>query len=142
MLRSTLLVAALVLVAAPSASAHGNRLVGTDPADGERVMTAIDEVVATYSAQPRIDDPIRVVAPSGTSRRVAADVRGSRVLVPFDASESGTWQLAWQVVQLDGHAVDYELSFTIDQSVLDARARVEVLELLGSTWRRMLAATW
>ncbi len=105
--------AAVGILAASPASAH-DRLVSSDPADGDELDAPVDTLTLTYSAVIIPDGTqVRVSTPSGeVDAEVAVD--GETVTATFDPSdEGGEHVVQWRAVSADGHPIEGEFSYTV-----------------------------
>lgn len=114
LLVAVLVAAIAVLGVAAPASAHAT-LVSSDPAEGEVLAEAPDQVAFTF------DEPVQLV-PSGL---LAFDASGEPVEVDASASGSvlegrlpdglgdGTYVVTWRVVSADGHPIAGSLTFHV-----------------------------
>ncbi|WP_110589615.1 copper resistance CopC family protein [Microbacterium suaedae] len=110
---------AILAMAAP-ASAH-DRLIDSNPASGERLDTAPEEVSLVYSGElltlgDAQNTAVVVVVDDDGRDWATGEVRidGSAVTAPLaaDMPEAG-YQIRWQVVSEDGHPITGTVLFTI-----------------------------
>ncbi len=104
-----------VLLAAP-AMAHA-RLVATQPAAGETLAEAPDQVLLTYSepVEESFSD-VQVFDPAGTRVDArAARIEGPEIVVPMmPIADGGTYTVLFRVIGVDGHPVESRLTFTVE----------------------------
>jgi methionine-rich copper-binding protein CopC len=108
-------VAMLTLLATAVAHAH-DEIVGTTPANGERVQSPPSEVRIQFSeeAEPRsgsgsITGPDGQRWESGTAR-----LEGTTLVIPMEAAAGeGAYTVRFEVVSSDGHSVDGTIGFEI-----------------------------
>lgn len=115
-----LLVSAVTVVAlADMARAHA-ALVESDPAGGETVEEALDEVTLEFSEPVSLAE-VEVADPDGASVAAGApEVDGEVVRLPLDAPEQqGEYSMAYRVVSEDEHPVEGEIAFTYEGPVTD-----------------------
>ncbi len=107
--------AALVLVAAAPASAH-DELLTSDPAPGDAVAVAPEEIVLTFSSDVMSVGAAIIVADADGTDWVGGDpvMDGTVVTVPLqsDMPESG-YEVRWRVVSSDGHPISGIIPFTV-----------------------------
>lgn len=107
--------AALVLVAAAPASAH-DELLTSDPAPGDAVAVAPEEIVLTFSSDVMSVGAAIIVADAVGTDWVGGDpvMDGTVVTVPLqsDMPESG-YEVRWRVVSSDGHPISGIIPFTV-----------------------------
>lgn len=117
----------LVLLGAPSASAHAT-LLSTTPADGAVLERAPAEVVLTFNEPVQlIDGSIRLFAGDGDPVVLDAHVSDARVVAPFPGeTDEGRYALSYRVVSADGHPISGAISFTIGD--VSAGAPVDVVD--------------
>lgn len=109
------LVVALVLAPAIAASAH-DQLIGSSPANGERLETAPTEVVLHYDDDVLDIGALVLVVDESGRDWVVGDPRISRsdVTVGLDSNmPDAGYQVRWQVVSKDGHPISGVIPFTI-----------------------------
>lgn len=109
------LVALLLLGPVGTASAH-DQLTGSEPADGETVDEAPDEVVLTFSgeiaelgAQVVVADPDGATVSEGDPEVVGTEV--TQALVPD--LPAGDYEVTWRVTSEDGHPISGTFGFTV-----------------------------
>jgi copper transport protein len=107
--------AALALVlGAPPAAAHAS-LISSDPAEGEVLAEAPDDVVFTFDERVSlIDGSIQVFDAAGEA--VESSAAGEDEVVTADLPDelsNGTYVVAWRVVSADGHPISGSLTFSI-----------------------------
>lgn len=109
---------ALVLLVAPSASAHAT-VVSTSPGDGSILTKAPAEVSVVFDEQVEIQPGALVVyAPDGhqVASGNATHVRGHPDSVMIElgaATQRGTYTAAWRVVSADSHPVSGGFTFSV-----------------------------
>jgi copper resistance protein C len=105
--------AALVLMVAPTASAHDS-LVSSSPADGQTVATMPPTIVLTLN-EPAVDVGTRVVV-SGPDGEVQQGrprlVKNTVEQAVAPGSPAGRYTVTWRVTSDDGHPVSGTFSFT------------------------------
>ncbi len=114
---ATCAVAALLLLGAPTASAHAT-LVRSNPPDGSLLSRAPTQVELTFSEDVRVTlASIRVL--DGEGRRVDrgnahVDGKGTQVSVGLRSDiPEGTYVVAWSVVSADTHPIHGGLVFSV-----------------------------
>jgi copper transport protein len=110
------LVALLVLPAA--AHAHAS-LQASVPADGQVLEAAPNAVELRFSGTVAAGpDAIRVFSPAGDEVQVggSAPARGMVLRQPIEASESGTYGVAYRVSSEDGHVINGSLTFSVGEA--------------------------
>lgn len=116
-LLGALLTLAAVLGAPAPALAH-DRLVSSDPADGATVATAPAAITLTFSDDVLDVSPVvRVTAQDGTVVVEAAPrVEGTTATLDLpNGLPAGTAAVQWRVVSADGHPIEGDFSFTVEQ---------------------------
>lgn len=110
--------AAAALGAATPATAH-DVLLESDPADGATLATPPERIVLTFNNPVlQVSPTIAVTDPDGTAvGDSAAVVDGANVSIdlPVDVP-AGTYDVQWRVVSSDGHPIEGELSYDVEQS--------------------------
>lgn len=111
------LVASVLLLTAPTALAH-SALLGSSPADGDRLAAPPDRIVLRFS-DPLVPRFVRVALLVG-ERAAPADlaVHGNRVLLrapaaPPLADRATRWVVRYRVVSRDGHPIGGRISFRV-----------------------------
>lgn len=97
------------------AAAHDD-LVGSEPAEGERLETAPDSVSLTFTSEVLTIGAAVVVADAAGTDWVATDpvVRDGTVTVGLAADlPDGAYQIRWRVVSEDGHPIADVVPFTV-----------------------------
>lgn len=113
-LTAVLLAGLLVGSAGAPASAHAS-LVSSDPAEGELLAEAPDEVTLTFDEPVSVvDDGIQAYDAAGDPLDVEAGARDEVVTadLPADLAD-GTYVVTWRVVSSDGHPIAGSLTFHI-----------------------------
>ncbi|RHW28027.1 copper resistance protein CopC [Nocardioides immobilis] len=113
-LTAVLLAGLLVGSAGAPASAHAS-LVSSDPAEGELLAEAPDEVTLTFDEPVSVvDDGIRAYDAAGDPLDVEAGARDEVVTadLPADLAD-GTYVVTWRFVSSDGHPIAGSLTFHI-----------------------------
>jgi copper transport protein len=114
------LVAALVLVLTPArADAHAE-LLSTEPATGEQLAIAPDQVVLHFSEAVNLgDDLVRVLDSAGdevdTGDATHLDGESSSVALPLPPLDDGAYVVAWRVVSSDSHPVGGAFTFRVGE---------------------------
>ena len=137
MWRTTLLVVALSLATAGTASAHAVPL-HIEPPPGSTLTTAPRAVFVTF------DSPVRVGPRNAAVRNDGVNVlggkprvaRGDRLVVPLQPGlGSGTYSVRWSIVSDDGHEEEGVIAFGLGTS----GRPVSVLTTRGYvTWQRLI----
>lgn len=107
------LVAALLLVPLGSASAH-DQLTGSEPADGETVEQAPEELVLTFSGEiAQVGAQVRVTGPDGeTVSDGDPQVEGTELTQALQADRpAGAYEVTWRVTSQDGHPISGTFGF-------------------------------
>ena len=114
---------ALLLVAAPSASAH-DALVSTTPAGGSTVASAPSAITLTFEEPPTTQGmAVSLTAPDGTVSKLVPTLAGDVVTAPVSGSlDPGAYRVAWRIVADDGHPVTGTFAFTIAGATSSAPA--------------------
>lgn len=109
------------LAGAPSAHAHAE-LIGTTPADGERLDAPPRQVVLEFTEQVRpVRDGIRLLDAAGVVVATPEPgIDGSAVTVPLPELDAGGYVLSWRVVSRDTHPVSGAFSFGVRADPVDA----------------------
>jgi copper transport protein len=113
-LTAVLLAGLLVGSAAAPASAHAS-LVSSDPAEGEVLTEAPDQVTLTFDETVAVvDDGIKAYDAAGDPLDVDAGAKDEVVNtdLPDDLAD-GTYVVVWRVVSSDGHPIAGSLTFHI-----------------------------
>ncbi|PRZ02678.1 copper transport protein [Isoptericola sp. CG 20/1183] len=106
---------ALVLVGAPSASAHTD-LDTAEPADGTTTSGPVGEVLLTFTRPVTpLGDTVVVEGPDGTVDVDVTQERAGAVVVatPEGGLADGGYEVAWSVAAQDGHPLEGTFSFTV-----------------------------
>lgn len=106
---------------APAASAHAE-LVGTTPADGERLAEAPGEVVLEFTERVNlVRDGIRLLDADGAEvDGVRPRVAGSKVVVAMPPElATGGYVLSWRVISQDTHPVSGAFSFGVRAAAVE-----------------------
>ncbi len=113
-LTAVLLAGLLVGSAGAPASAHAS-LVSSDPAEGELLAEAPDEVTLTFDEPVSVvDDGIQAYDAAGDPLEVEAGARDEVVTADLPAElADGTYVVTWRVVSSDGHPIAGSLTFHI-----------------------------
>ncbi|GAB2534947.1 copper resistance CopC family protein [Brachybacterium huguangmaarense] len=112
------LLALAALLGAPAPALAHDRLVSSDPADGATVATAPAAITLTFSDDILDVSPVvRVTAQDGTVVVEAAPrVEGTTATLDLpDGLPTGTAAVQWRVVSADGHPIEGDFSFTVEQ---------------------------
>ncbi|MEJ5913258.1 copper resistance CopC family protein [Pseudokineococcus sp. 1T1Z-3] len=110
------LLAGLLLVGAPSASAH-DRLVGSDPEAGAVLDAAPSQVVLTFSAEVQEIGTVLALQDAGGDVVAEAQtaVEGRDVVLPVTTDlASGEYRVVYRVTSSDGHPISGEVPFSVD----------------------------
>ncbi|MEZ0578660.1 copper resistance protein CopC [Nocardioides sp. MH1] len=113
-LAAVILAGTLLVLATAPASAHAS-LVSTDPADGQVLQQAPEEVTLTFDEPVRVvDDGVEVYDATGEPLGVDAAARDEAVTadLPSDLAD-GSYVVVWRVISDDGHPVAGSLTFHI-----------------------------
>ncbi|GAA4695691.1 copper resistance protein CopC [Nocardioides nanhaiensis] len=103
----------LLTVAAGPASAHAT-LIGTDPAEGEVLPTAPEQVTFTFDeAVSLTSDAVAMFDAAGESVEVEASGSGEELVAVLPDLEDGTYVVTYRVVSADGHPIAGSLSFSV-----------------------------
>jgi copper transport protein len=134
------LTAMLALLFSPArADAHAE-LLSTEPAAGEHLATAPDQVVLHFSEAVNLgDDLVRVLDSKGDE--VDADdpvhLNGERssVALPLPPLEDGGYVVSWRVVSSDGHPVGGAFTFRVGDASAAAPGEDQALidDVLGGS---------
>jgi copper transport protein len=124
--------AGLALSPAP-ADAHAE-LISTEPASGQQLDAAPEQVVLRFSESVDVaDDAVEVLTAGGDRIDVGApghpDGEGSSVAVDLPSLEDGTYVVSWRVLSSDSHPVSGAFTFGVGDAaagVSDADARALV----------------
>ncbi|UWF77454.1 MULTISPECIES: copper resistance CopC family protein [Microbacterium] len=124
-----------VLAVAGPASAH-DELVSSDPADGQQLTAAPEQLVLTYSnsllALEGENSGTAVVVTDEAGREWADGapvVQAETVTVPLrQGMADGAYRVAWQVVSSDGHPISGEFGFTVASATPETAAPAETTE--------------
>lgn len=119
--------AAIVVLATPAPAAAHTVLLGTTPADGSVVTTVTTEVTLTFNEPVRADfSTVVVTGPDGRAYATGNPTVQDNVLrQPVHPLGSGTYEVAWRVVSLDGHPVSGSFSFTVQLPAEEEPVSVE-----------------
>jgi copper transport protein len=130
----------LVLLFSPArADAHAE-LLSTEPAAGEHLATAPDQVVLHFSEAVNLgDDLVRVLDSKGDE--VDADdpvhLNGERssVALPLPPLEDGGYVVSWRVISSDGHPVGGAFTFRVGDASASAPGEDQALinDVLGGS---------
>ncbi|WP_129656616.1 copper resistance CopC family protein [Rothia halotolerans] len=116
----TVLAAAALLLAglfatAPAAQAH-DELIGSDPADGQVLDEAPEEITLTFSANiTEVGNAIRVTDSQGeTVSTGEVQVDGTDAVQRIDAGAADeTYRVVWRIVSSDGHPIEGSYDFSV-----------------------------
>ncbi len=112
------LTATLALLWSPArADAHAE-LLSTEPASGEHLATAPDQVVLHFSEAVNLgDDLVKVLDSSGdevdAGDPVHVDGERSSVALPLPPLDDGPYVVSWRVISSDGHPVGGAFTFRV-----------------------------
>jgi copper transport protein len=134
------LTAALTLVLDPArADAHAE-LISTEPAAGEHLATAPDEVVLHFSEAVNLgDDLVRVLDSSGEPVDAGdpehLDGERSSVALPLPPLDDGAYVVSWRVTSSDGHPVGGAFTFRVGDASATAPGEDQALidDVLGGS---------
>jgi copper resistance protein C len=109
---SLILTVAVAVLDSP-AWAH-NELIGSDPAEGSTVSSAITTVTLTFAQPiPAQDTTVAVIGSDGVSYSTGAlQVEGNKALQDVRPLPSGAIRVQWRTISLDGDPVSGEFGFT------------------------------
>ncbi|MCO1338573.1 hypothetical protein BJH93_06655 [Kocuria polaris] len=95
------------LAGAPAAHAH-DQLLSTDPADGDTLETAPEQLTLTFSGEIQdIGARVDLVDGDGTAYETDfAAEGGDLVVTPNGALPAGDYTLSWRVISSDGHPIE------------------------------------
>ncbi|WP_162605508.1 FixH family protein [Jiangella ureilytica] len=111
----TVLVVALLTVAAGGPAAAHAQLLSTDPADGTVLGTAPAAVTLTFNEPVRlVEDAVRVLDPAGAEVEVTTRAVDTDVVAELSAElPDGTYVVSWRVVSADSHPIDGAFTFSV-----------------------------
>jgi copper transport protein len=132
------LTATLALVLGPArADAHAE-LLSTEPAAGEHLATAPDQVVLHFSEAVNLgDDLVKVLDSSGdevdAGDPVHLDGERSSVALPLPELDDGSYVVSWRVISSDGHPVGGAFTFRVGDASAAAPGEDQALidDVLG-----------
>lgn len=111
------LLTALLLVLIPTGPAQAHdRLTESDPAQGETLDSAPEEVTLTYSAAIQgVGGSVKVLDSEGNAVDVGSPTtEGPTVTTPIEEDlVAGDYEISWRVVSSDGHAISGVIDFTV-----------------------------
>lgn len=125
----SLLAAAGILIATPTAASAHDRLISSTPAAGATLLEVPADLTLTFNAELSADAGsavIEIVSPAGVNIAAAAPVvSGMNVTqaLPTDI-EAGGYAVRWKVVSSDGHPISGEFTYGVDAAAI-APAPVE-----------------
>jgi copper transport protein len=129
---------ALILSPAP-AGAHAE-LLSTEPAAGEHLATAPDQVVLHFSEAVNLgDDLVRVLDSAGDEVDAGDPVHlngeRSSVALPLPSLEDGGYVVSWRVISSDGHPVGGAFTFRVGDASAAAPGEDQALidDVLGGS---------
>jgi copper transport protein len=122
--------AGLALRPAP-ADAHAE-LISTEPASGEQLDVAPEQVVLRFTESVDVADDGVEVLTAGGDRIDAADPRhpngeGSSVAVDLPGLDDGTYVVSWRVISSDSHPVSGAFTFGFGDAAAVSDADVQAL---------------
>jgi copper transport protein len=134
------LTATLALVLSPArADAHAE-LLSTEPAAGEHLATAPDQVVLHFSEAVNLgDDLVRVLDSDGDEVDAGDPVHlngeRSSVALPLPPLDDGGYVVSWRVVSSDGHPVGGAFTFRVGDASAAAPGEDQALidDVLGGS---------
>ncbi|WP_102157947.1 copper resistance CopC family protein [Zhihengliuella halotolerans] len=99
--------AAASLAGAPAAHAH-DQLLSTDPADGDALEIAPEQLTLTFSGEIQdIGARVDLVDGDGATHETEfAAEGGDLVVTPNEALPAGDYTLSWRVISSDGHPIE------------------------------------
>jgi MYXO-CTERM domain-containing protein len=108
---------ALLLVVAPSASAH-DALVSTSPASGSTLTSPPTAITLTFEEPPTTQGmAVALTSPDGTVAKLVPTLAGDVVTAPVAGTLApGGYRVAWRIVADDGHPVTGTFAFTLAAS--------------------------
>jgi hypothetical protein len=108
---------ALLLLAAPSASAH-DALVSVSPASGSTLTSPPTAITLTFEEPPTTSGiAVALTSPDGTVTRLVPTLAGDVVTAPVTGTLApGGYHVAWRIVADDGHPVTGTYAFTLASS--------------------------
>lgn len=114
---TALLLAAMLVLLAPSAASAHDALIGSDPEAGSTVDTLPAELRLTYSAEIIAEGrtAVEVLDPDGASVVEGEPVINGAVVTQAlgEGTVAGEYRVLWQVTSSDGHLTSDEFSFTL-----------------------------
>ena len=112
-LGAALATAVIVATLAAPAWAH-NELIGSDPAEGSTVTSAISTLTLTFAQPiPAQDTTVAVTGPDGVSYATGAvRAEGSKALQDVRPLPPGAIRVQWRTISLDGDPVSGDFGFT------------------------------
>ena len=134
------LTAMLALVLTPArADAHAE-LLSTEPAAGEHLATAPDQVVLHFSEAVNLgDDLVRVLDSAGDEVDAGDPVHlngeRSSVALPLPSLDDGGYVVSWRVISSDGHPVGGAFTFRVGDASAAAPGEDQALidDVLGGS---------
>ena len=134
------LTAMLALVLTPArADAHAE-LLSTEPAAGEHLATAPDQVVLHFSEAVNLgDDLVRVLDSAGDEVDAGDPVHlngeRSSVALPLPSLDEGGYVVSWRVISSDGHPVGGAFTFRVGDASAAAPGEDQALidDVLGGS---------
>jgi len=134
------LTAMLALVLTPvRADAHAE-LLSTEPAAGEHLATAPDQVVLHFSEAVNLgDDLVRVLDSAGVEVDAGDPVHlngeRSSVALPLPSLDDGGYVVSWRVISSDGHPVGGAFTFRVGDASAAAPGEDQALidDVLGGS---------
>jgi len=134
------LTAMLALVLTPArADAHAE-LLSTEPAAGEHLATAPDQVVLHFSEAVNLgDDLVRVLDSAGVEVDAGDPVHlngeRSSVALPLPSLDDGGYVVSWRVISSDGHPVGGAFTFRVGDASAAAPGEDQALidDVLGGS---------
>lgn len=105
---------ALLLVTAPSASAH-DALVSTSPASGAALTAPPAAITLTFEEPPTTQGmAVSLTAPDGTVEKLTPSLSGEVITAPVTGTLApGAYRVNWRIVADDGHPVVGTFAFTL-----------------------------
>ena len=105
---------ALLLVTAPSASAH-DALVSTSPASGAALTAPPAAITLTFEEPPTTQGmAVSLTAPDGTVEKLTPSLSGDVITAPVTGTlAAGAYRVNWRIVADDGHPVVGTFAFTL-----------------------------
>jgi copper transport protein len=134
------LTAMLALILSPAPAGAHAELLSTEPAAGEHLATAPDQVVLHFSEAVNLgDDLVRVLDSAGDEVDAGDPVHlngeRSSVALPLPSLEDGGYVVSWRVISSDGHPVGGAFTFRVGDASAAAPGEDQALidDVLGGS---------